>query len=124
MVTKVEKRGTGIYVVSEANGSLSREQVTVSADAAAVLPVATVLGKLTADSKYVPVDLGASDGSEVAVAVLYAEVDATEDDQRAVVHTRVCEVDGNELVYPEGASEGDITTINGQLADLNVIVRY
>ena len=120
---KIEKRGAGVHVVSEANGFRSREQVVVSSTVAGVLAVGTVLGKLTSGGEYMQVDLGGGDGEEVAAGVLFAEVDATDADANAVAHVRDCEVDGNLLVYPDGASQNDIDTINAQLADLGIIVR-
>lgn len=119
--TKIENRGSGFYQVSEANGSLSREQIVVSSAVGAVLEVGTVLGKVTASGEYVQVDPSASDGSEVAAGILFGRTDATAAD--AVAHVRQCEVDGNELVYPAGATTGDIETINEELAELGIIVR-
>ncbi len=121
--TKEETRGSGFYQVSEANGHLSREQIVVSSAAAAILEVGTVLGKVTASGEYMPVDLAATDGTEVAAGILFGRSDATDADVRAVAHVRDCEVDGNELVYPDGATSGDIEDINEALAALGIIVR-
>lgn len=120
MTAKIEKRGAGIHVISEANGNLSREQITVDTG---VLEVGTVLGKITASGKYVQVDLGASDGSENAAGVLWDAVDATDADVEAAAHVREAEVLGSELVYPDGATQNDIDAINAALATLNIIVR-
>ena len=62
---------TGEFIISEANGTRSREVVTVAA-AAAALPAGTVLGKITASGKYVAYSDAASDGTETAAGVLYA----------------------------------------------------
>jgi len=120
MVELVEKRGAGFHLVSEGNGNISREEILVDVG---VLKAGTVLGKITATNKYVQVDLSAVDGSEVADAVLFQAVDATAADVRAAAHVRLCEVNGAELVYPTGATQGDIDTINAALAVKNIIVR-
>src|SRR3972149_735594 len=101
MTTLTEKRGAGFHMVSEANGNLSREQITIDDG---VLEVGTVLGMITSSGKYVQVDLSASDGSEVASAVLFSSVDASFVDVEVAAHLRDCEVLGSELVYPTGAT--------------------
>lgn len=117
-----EKRGRGFYMVSEANGHRSREEITIE-DGVGVLAVGTVLGKVTATGEYKQVDLAANTGEEVAAGVLYDEVDATDSAVPGVAHVRDAEVNGNELVYPTGASNNDIADINAALADIGIIVR-
>lgn len=118
----IEKRGAGFHVVSEGNGHISREEILVE-DGAGKLEVGTVLGKVEATGEYKQVDLDAEDGEEVAAGVLFGAVDATDAAVRAAAHVRHCEVLGSELVYPTGASAGDIATINGQLEAIGIIVR-
>lgn len=115
-----EKRGAGFHLISEGNGNISREQITILMGE--VLLVGHVLGKITASGKYVEVDLAASDGSEVAAAVLFGAVDATDADKEGAGTVRLAEVLGAELVYGTDDVD-DIATINGQLADLYIIVR-
>lgn len=69
-----EGKHTGEFLVSEANGTLSRDKATVTVAATTTLPAGLVLGRITATGKYVPYDNGAVDGSEVASAVLYGEL--------------------------------------------------
>ena len=118
----IEKRGAGFHMVSEGNGHISREEILVESGAGK-LAVGTVLGKVTATGEYKQVDLDGEDGEEVAAGVLFGAVDATEEAVRAAAHVRQCEVLGAELVYPTGATEGDIETINGQLLALGIVVR-
>ena len=120
MVTKVEKRGAGFYMVSEANGHRSREEIVILDGED--LAVGTVLGQIAASEKYVQVDLAAVDGSEDAVAVLYDAVFADGADAAGVAHVRDSEVLGAELVYPDGATQGNIDTINEDLLLNSVIV--
>ena len=117
----VEKRGAGFYLISEGNGNISRDEILIR-NGAGKLAVGTVLG-VDGDGEYAPVDLGASDGTEVAVAVLWGAVDATDVEVRAAANTRLCEVLGAELVYPEYSVAEDVETINGQLAAVGIIVR-
>lgn len=121
MVTKVEKRGAGFHMVSEANGHRSREEIVILAGED--LEVGTVLGQITASEKYVQVDLAAVDGSQSVAGVLYDSVFADGADAAAVAHLRDSEVLGAELVYPAGATQGNIDTINAGLVALDVIVR-
>lgn len=64
-----------------------RDNVTVNLAAATTLKVGTVLGKITATGKYVPRDAAASDGSQVASAIVRQEIDvpATTDTSVVVV---------------------------------------
>lgn len=118
----IEKRGAGFHVVSEGNGWISREEVTIE-DGVGVLAVGTVLGKVTTSGEYKQVNLAGTDGEEVAAGVLFGAVDATDAAVRAAAHVRQCEVLGAELVYPTGATQGDIDTINEQLLALGIVVR-
>lgn len=115
MTNLVEGRHTGEYLVSEADGTLSREEVTVT-QAGAALVSGTIMSKLTATGKYVPYDNVGTDGSEIAAAVLYTSCVAATGDRKAVVHVRNCEVFGAALT---GSDTGAVTDLKA----LNVIVR-
>jgi len=123
MPTVEEKRGAGFHMVSEANGFRSREAIIVKQGE--VLEVGTVLGKITAEDKYVQVDnvTPASDGSEDAACILWDKVDATDGDVEVAVHARDCEVNGNELIYAVGADQGQQDAVTAQLEALEIIVR-
>ena len=64
MTAKTMNPGTGHFLKSEANGSLSREAIVI-ASGVGVLLAGTVLGKVTATGKYKAYDNDASDGTEV-----------------------------------------------------------
>ncbi len=115
MTTFTEGRHTGEYLVSEADGSLSREEVTVT-QAGTALVSGTVMGKVTASGKYKPYANGASDGTEVAAGVLYSSCVAATGDRKAVVHVRNCEVIGAALTGSDAPAVADLKL-------LNVIVR-
>jgi hypothetical protein len=80
------------FLLSEANGQLSREQVTVTVAGATALPAGAVLGKLTATGKYVAYDDVGSDGSEIAAAVLCNDCPATNGDYKRTIIARNAEV--------------------------------
>lgn len=113
---------TGEYLKSEANGARSRGVGVIASGEN--LSACTVLGKITANGQYTQLDTGASDGSEVAASILWAAVDATDAAvDGAVMHVRDCEVNGDDLVWPDGFSQGEIDTAIGELADVGIIVR-
>ncbi|SDL77857.1 Bacteriophage lambda head decoration protein D [Modicisalibacter muralis] len=115
----VEPRHTGAHIVSEANGARSREQGML---AAGNLPAGAVLA-LNAGGDYVALAPAATDGTEIAKAVLYAAADATDAPVPIVVHVRACEVHGEALTWPTGATEAQITAGTNDLVGLGVIVR-
>ena len=110
-----EARWTGEFLISEASGYRSRQEVTIAA-AAGAMDAGTVLGKITASGKYVAYNNAASDGSEVAAGVLYAAVGDLAADQKAVAFVRDCEVAEIRLTGLDTPGKAD-------LAALGVIVR-
>lgn len=79
------------FVISQANGNLSRQSVTIVSGSGVVQP-GTVLGRITASGKYKQYTVGASDGSQNAVAILGELVDATSADKTAGAIVRLAEV--------------------------------
>lgn len=96
MTVFTEGKHTAEFLLSEGNGSISREQVTIAA-AAGAMAAGTVVGKITASGKYAAYNNGASDGTEVAAGVLYAAVPDSAADQSAVIIARSAEVLGAAL---------------------------
>jgi len=119
MTVLYESRGTGAFLASESNGSRSRENATL---AAGNLAVGTVLA-LNGDGDYVQVAPAAADGTETAVAILYAAVDASAAPAKCVVIVRDAEVNQAELVWPDGITEGEKTTGLAQLRAAGIIPR-
>jgi hypothetical protein len=115
-----EGRYAGEFLVSEGNGKISRETITVLSGQ--TLQAAAVLGK-TASGKYKVLDPAAVDGSEVAAGILYDAVDASAADAEGVAIVRLAEVNAAELVWPAGITGGEQTTALGELAALNIIAR-
>ncbi|HIE5945998.1 TPA: head decoration protein [Burkholderia cepacia] len=110
---KVQAALTAEFLVSEGNGQISRERIVVKAGAA--LPAGQVLG-VTSTGEYAPYDNAANDGSEVAAAVLYAPLTASEASRPATGIVRLAEVVGGLLTGLDAAGRGD-------LAERHVIIR-
>ncbi|MGF6792766.1 head decoration protein [Paraburkholderia sp. 35.1] len=112
----------GGFVVSEANGHRSRDQVTLSGGTKVY--AGTVLGHLTASGDYVPLNPGgAGDGSETAAGILWGTKDATVGPVSATAITRDAEVNASELIWPSGATPSQIATATAQLASVGIILR-
>ncbi|MBK8908485.1 MAG: head decoration protein [Rhodospirillales bacterium] len=121
MTVLTEGRYTAEFLVSEANGARSRDVVTIASGE--VLEPGTVLGKVTASGKYVELNPAGADGSEAAAAILYEGVDATAGDATRTALLRDAEVNGAEIVWPDGITAPDKTTAIGELAALGILVR-
>ncbi|MEG3637654.1 head decoration protein [Magnetococcus sp. PR-3] len=116
-----ETNHAGEFVVSEGNGSISRETVTIL-NGRTLVP-GTVLGKITSSGKYREIDPAATSGAEVAVAILYDHVDASAGDAGGVVIHRLAEANAGRLVFDAAVTDAQKTTALGQLADQNIIAR-
>lgn len=123
-----QQPGTACYLVSEANGTRSRDVVTLAEGV--VRNPGTVLGKVAATGKYVPVDPAngtgegeTPDGSHIAVAVLFAAVDATVGDKPAVITARDAEVEAAALIWPAAITPTQKTAALGQLAAVGIVAR-
>jgi hypothetical protein len=95
------------FVLSEANGFLSRDEVTVTLQGTAIKS-GTVMSKLTATGKWVPYDDVGTDGSEVASGILYVAQPAGSGDVKAVMFTRDCEVVRAALTGLNANGEADL----------------
>lgn len=114
-----ETRQAGAFLASEAEGTRSRENGTL---AAGNLEAGTALA-LNGDGNYVQVDQDATDGTETAVAILYAAADASAAAVDCVAITRDAEVNQDELIWPSDMTEGEITTGLTQLRAAGIIPR-
>jgi len=98
---------TGEFVVSEANGSLSREQVTVAAAAPAMV-AGTLVGIITASGKYAPYSNANADGTQTCVGALYRALADSASDQAGIVITRLAEFQRSELTGWDAAAEVEL----------------
>ena len=116
----VEPARTGEFILSEANGSRSRENITLASTVGALQP-GTVLGIVAASGEYVPLNLSASDGSEQAAGILYNHADGASADAVAVV--RDAEVKSDLLIWPNGITDAQKAAALGQLAATGIVAR-
>ncbi|NOR64557.1 MAG: head decoration protein [Candidatus Scalindua sp.] len=116
-----EGQHAGEFIVSEANGSRSRDKITVLMGE--VLVAGAVLGKVTASGKYIARVAAAVDGSEVAAAILFDAVDATAADVDVVTLIRDAEVNGGEIAWEAAIAGPDLVSGIAELATVGVVVR-
>jgi hypothetical protein len=105
MTVFTEGRHPAEFVLSEATGSRSRDNII----AGAAFNAGDILGKITASGKYVRQTIAAADGSQTAVAIALYDALALNDSVSAI--TRDAEVNGQILRYG-----GDVDTGPEQLA--------
>ena len=117
---RTEPRRTGDAIISEGNGSISRERVTI--ESGQNLGANAVLGQITGNSQWTAVDPGAADGSEVARGMLIKAVDASAAAGSGVIIRRLAELANEDLDWGT-LNAGQITTARGQLESENIIVR-
>jgi hypothetical protein len=115
-------RNLGDLLKYEAPNLYSREAATVAAGQNLV--IGTVLGRKTADGKLHTLDPAASDGTEVAAAVLATDTDATLIDRDdAITIVRHAIVARGALVWPAGITAPQKATTEAQLVALGILVR-
>ncbi len=86
---KTETTRAGEFLVSEANGTRSREAIIVTGGP---YSAGQMLGKITASGKYTAYAAGASDGTETAAGVLWGAADGSAADVSAVAVVRDAEI--------------------------------
>jgi hypothetical protein len=123
MTTLTEDKHAGGFLVWEVLRDYTRETVTIASGAGKLAP-GTVLGKITTGGKFTALAPAATNGSQNAAAILWAGVDASSADAPGVVLLRgPALVNQHELVWPDGATEAQITAATTALAALGIILR-
>lgn len=123
MAVKTEGARAESCVLSEANGTRSRDVVTILADSGVITP-GTVLGKITASGKYKPATATGSDGAQTAAAVALTGVDSTGADGTVVALVRDAEVIKPELSYHSSVDDqAKKDAKNVQLAGVGILAR-
>lgn len=123
MTTLTEGKHTGGFLIWETLRDCTRETITLALGAGKLAP-GTVLGRITTGGKYTLLTPGATNGSQNAAGILWADVDATEVDAPGVVILRGPAIaNRHEIVWPEAATEAQITTATTALAALGIILR-
>jgi hypothetical protein len=123
MTTLTEGKHAGGFLVWEVLRDYTRETVTIASGAGKLEP-GNVLGKITTGGKFTSLAPAATNGSQNAAGILWASVDATDADAPGVVILRgPAIVNRHEIVWPDGASEAQITAATTALAALGIIPR-
>jgi uncharacterized membrane protein YhiD involved in acid resistance len=123
MTTLTEGPHRGGFLVWEVLRDYTRETTTIASGAGKLAP-GTVLGKITTGGKYTGLAPAATNGSQNAVGILWAAVDATDADTASVVILRgPAIVNRSEIILPEGATEAQINAAITALAALGIILR-
>jgi hypothetical protein len=122
MTTKTEGTHAGGFLVSEANGLRSREQIVIASGQNLV--AGAVLGKITSGGEYAAYDNAATDGTAQAAGILFDAVDASAGAKAGVAIVRDAEVNEAELVYDEDSdATADITAAVADLLALGIVLR-
>ncbi|MNF73351.1 hypothetical protein D3C84_553500 [compost metagenome] len=103
MNRQVESFHAGEFLLSEGAGKISREAVIVAAGPA--LEAGQLLGVVTASGELAPYDPAASDGTEVALCILYGPLGESTDPRRASAVIRLAEVSGVHLTGLDADAE-------------------
>jgi len=121
MTTFTQDPLAGEFILSEANGQLSREAVTI--ESGQELKAGHVLGQVTSSGKYKEYNPSNADGSETAVAICYSQVDSSGGDVDGhPIVARLSEVNEQRLVWFSGASQAQKDTGKGELKTNSTIV--
>lgn len=125
MATLTERFHAEGFLISEANGHISREKVTILSGEN--LRAGAVLAKVTASGKYVewdPAKSAEADGTTIPAAILLADCDASGGDKTGIpVIARHAEVNANEIVWPTASQGSEQNAAIVTLKTLGIIFR-
>jgi hypothetical protein len=108
MIMVTEATRSGEFLLSEGNGHISREDITV-VSGAGILNPGQVLGKVTISGKYTVYNAAATTGEEVAAAILYGRIDATSADATGLAVVRHAEIKANSLTGSDADAVVDLS---------------
>jgi hypothetical protein len=122
MSVLVNELTLGDLLKYEEESLYSRDQVTVAAGQN--LRIGTVLGRVDANGKVKALDPAATDGTQIATAVLLQSVDATTGDKfSGIAVTRQSIVAHHALVWPAAITAEEKATATAQLEAVGILVR-
>ena len=123
MTMLTEGKHAGGFLVWEVLRDYTRETLTIASGAGKLEP-GTVLGKITTGGKYTTLAPAATNGSQNAAGILWDTVDASTSDAPGVIMLRgPAIVNRYEIVWPDGATEAQITAATSALATIGIILR-
>lgn len=109
-------------VRDEGKNRFSRDTDILSSGSGRVV-TGTVLGKLTNGGKFKPLAPDATDGTQIAAAIILQHADATVGDQQVVNLKRRAQVVLQNLVWPGAITAAQKQAALDQLAALGIIAR-
>ena len=109
-------------VKDEGKNRFSRDTDILSSGSGRVV-TGTVLGKLTNGGKFKPLAPDATDGTQIAAAIILQHADATVGDQQVVNLKRRAQVVLQNLVWPGAITAAQKQAALDQLAALGIIAR-
>jgi hypothetical protein len=112
----------GGYLISEGNGDISREVINLTQHSETYVS-GTVLGEVSISKNWSRYDSSASDGTETAKAVLWADVDASAGVTPGVITARMATVNKAELVFSDDQDDTAKEAAYVDLAAVNIIAR-
>jgi hypothetical protein len=118
MPTYVQPRTLADLLLSEPIHLLTKQRVVL---AGGLYELGTVLGKTEVDGVFRILAPGADDGTEMAVAVLAARVDASTEHRPALVISRLAAVAANRLIWPEGITPEQKAVALAQLEARHIV---
>ncbi|WP_310645247.1 head decoration protein [Limnohabitans sp.] len=122
MSVLVNELTLGDLLKYEEESLYSRDQVTVAAGQN--LRIGTVLGRVDANGKVKALDPAATDGTQIATAVLLQSVDATAGEKYSgIAVTRQSIVAHHALVWPAAITAEEKATATAQLEAVGILVR-
>ncbi len=123
MSVLVNELTLGDLLKYEEESLYSRDQVTGAAGQN--LRIGTVLGRVDANGKVKALDPAATDGTQIATAVLLQSVDATAGDKPSgTAVTRQSIVAHHALVWPATITAEEKATATAQLEAVRILVRH
>lgn len=109
-------------VKDEGENRYSRDD-DILASGSGVVKIGTVLGKVTASGKFMPLAPAAEDGTENAAAIILETADATSADQIVVTLKRRAQVVIQNLVWPDAITATQKADAIAALEALGIVAR-
>lgn len=107
MSTLIEKVRDGEFILSEANGTRSREKTYLNSAAPAMVS-GTAVGVITSEGDYTIYNNSATNGSEVCAGILYTSVGPGPADRTVVIIKRDAEVSAEKLIGVDANAKADL----------------
>lgn len=132
LTVTAESADAGTFVVKDPSGAVVGSPGTVAvefvgggltftlADGAEDFDIGDVF-VITVSGEQLPVDLTASDGSQIASGILFDAVDTTSESVEAVIIRKDCVVNLSELTLPTGITVAQTNVLVEQLANIGVV---